>query len=296
MVDNVKMSIEMGYLEAPPGVLLPLGEARHLPSDKLVLVTTGSQGEPTSALVRMANQDHRDIQIVPGDTVIISATPIPGNETVISRTIDNLFRLGARVLYDKVALVHVHGHGGQEDLKLMLNLTRPRYFVPVHGEYRHMLAHAALAKAVGVPDSGIFVLEDGDVLELTQDGGKLADPVPAGHVYVDGHRVFSAGSPILKDRRTLSRDGIVVVVLALNKITGIPVNPPDVISRGFLDQEDSAEVFGKVSASVMEALDHSPNLPLDRDFTKSLVRDTASRVLDQETRKRPMVIPLILEV
>ena len=231
MVENVKMSIQMGYLSDPLGVLLPLGETRQLALENVVLVTTGSQGEPTSALVRIANKDHRDIQVTPGDTVIISATAIPGNETVITRTIDNLFRQGARVLYDRVAMVHVHGHAAQEELKMMLSLTKPRNFVPIHGEYHHLVAHAALARSMGVPESGTFVLEDGDVLELTADGGGVVDTVPAGHVYLDGRRVMGAKSTVLGDRRALSRDGVLVVVLALDKETGLPARPPEVISR-----------------------------------------------------------------
>ena len=297
MVDNVKMSLDMGYLSAPAGVLLSLGETRHLSPDEVVLITTGSQGEPTSALVRIANRDHRDIQIMPGDTVVISATPIPGNETLVSRTIDNLFRQGARVLYDRVALVHVHGHASQEELKTMLNLTKPRFFVPVHGEYRHLLAHASLANLMGVPDSGTFVLEDGDVLELTEDSGRVTDNVPAGHVYIDGHNVMGAKSPVLRDRRALSRDGVVVVVVALDKTTGTPARPPEVFSRGFIDQhEEMSEVFQKVSASVMESLEHGPSLPIDWSFTVDLVKDTASKLLLKETSRSPTIMPVVLEV
>ena len=296
MVENVKMSIEMGYLSPPDGVLLPLGEARQLSSEKVVLVTTGSQGEPTSALVRIANRDHRDIQVVPGDTVIISATPIPGNETVVSRTIDNLLRQGANVLYDKVALVHVHGHGSQEELKMMLNLIKPRFFVPVHGEYHHLVAHASLAKEMGVPRSGIFVLEDGDILELTKDGGRVNGSVPAGHIFVEGHSIKGPKSPNLRDRRDLSRDGIMVVVVALDGNTGMPARPPELISKGFIEQEDMSDVFEKVSASVMESLDHVPNYPIDWGLTNSLVKETVTKILLKETGRRPVIMPVALEV
>ena len=175
MVDNVNMAAAMGYLTLPPGILLPLSESRRLPPEEVVLLTTGSQGEPTSALVRIANRDHRDVRVMEGDTVIISATPIPGNELLVSRTIDNLLRQGAEVLYDRIALVHVHGHASQEELKVMLSLLRPRYFVPVHGEYRHLVAHARLAQDLGVDESGIFVMEDGDLLELSEDGGRMEE-------------------------------------------------------------------------------------------------------------------------
>ena len=296
MVDNVKMSIEMGYLSAPPGVLLPFGEIQQMPSEEVVLVTTGSQGEPTSALVRIANRDHRDIQIIPGDTVIISATAIPGNETLVSKTIDNLFRQGARVLYDKVALVHVHGHAAQEELKMMLSLTKPKFFVPVHGEYHHLVAHAALARAMGVPESGTFVLEDGDVLELTEDEGSVVDSVPAGHVYLDGRRVFGARSPVLGDRRGLSRDGVIVVVVALDSTTGMPVRPPEVISKGYMDQEENSEILQKLSASVLDSLDHSPNFPIDWNSTNELVKSTVSKLLLKETGSCPVIVPVSIEV
>ena len=296
MVDNVKMSIDMGYLSPPPGVLLPMGEASQLSSDNVVLITTGSQGEPTSALVRMANRNHRDIEIVPGDTVIISATAIPGNETVITKTIDNLFRQGARVLYDKVALVHVHGHGSQEELKIMLNLVKPRFFVPVHGEYHHLVAHASLAKSMGLPDSGIFILEDGDVLELTQDGGKVTGSVPAGHIYVEGQNIRMSNSPALKARRDLSKDGVMVVVVALDKTTGMPACSPEVICRGFMDEPEMSEVFQKVSASVTESLDHVPNYPIDWSSTNALVRETVSKLLLKETGRCPVIMPVALEV
>ncbi len=296
MVDNVKMSIEMGYLSVPPGVLLPFGDRRQLSSDNVVLITTGSQGEPTSALVRIANNGHRDIRVIPGDTVIISATPIPGNETLVSRTIDNLFRQGATVLYDKVALVHVHGHASQEELKIMLNLTKPRFFVPVHGEYRHLLAHAALAEAVGVPESGIFVLEDGDVLELDQDEGAVTDKVSAGHVYVDGRSIRGTTSHVLRDRRTLSRDGVVAVVIALDKDTGMPVRPPQIVSSGFVDESEMESAFKRASMSVMESLDHTPNFPIDWGLTNALVKDTVRKVLLQEIGRSPIVMPVSLEV
>ena len=296
MVENVKMSIQMGYLSPPPGVLLTLGETRQLPSDKVVLITTGSQGEPTSALVRMANRDHRDIEIIPGDTVIISATAIPGNEVVVNKTIDNLFRLGAQVLYDKIALVHVHGHGSQEELKLMLNVTRPRFFVPVHGEYHHLVAHASLAEDVGVPESGIFVLEDGDILELTQEGAEVVDTASAELVYVDGRNIRGVKSPILGERRALSKDGVVVVLVTLDKATGMPVKPPEVMSRGFIDEDEMSELFQKVSASVASALDHTPNYPIDWDSVNGRVRETVSRLLLRETGRRPTIMPVSLEV
>ena len=296
MVENVKMSIDMGYLKAPPGVLLQLNEMKRLPPEKVVLVTTGSQGEPTSALVRIANQDHREIRIMPGDTVIISATPIPGNESAVSRSIDNLFRQGARVLYDKIALVHVHGHSSQEELKIMLNLIRPRFFVPVHGEYRHLLAHAAIAKAMGVPETGIFVIEDGDILEVQQHQGEVVGSIPAGHVFVDGQKLIPSDSPVIKERKGISRDGIIVVVVTLDKSTGIPTRQPELVSSGFMDSEESAPVFRKVAQSVEDSLDHRPNYPIDWGATNALVKETATRALLKETGRRPIIVPISLEV
>ena len=296
MVENVKMSMEMGYLTPPPGVLLPLGETKLLADDRTVLITTGSQGEPTSALVRIARQDHRDIQIIPGDTVIISATPIPGNETLVSRTIDNLFRRGARVLYDKVALVHVHGHASQEELKVMLNLTQPRYFVPVHGEYRHMLSHAALAEAMGVGRDGIFVLENGDVLEITDEGGEMAGRVPAGHVYVDGGELIGSNSKVLKERRSLAHDGIIIVAVALDGSTGLAAKPPQVFSSGFTDDEGSRDLFRKISESVSESLEHNYIIPIDWGHTNKVVKEAAAKLLHREAHRYPIVVAVSLEV
>ena len=296
MVDNVKMSMEMGYLSAPPGVLLPLGGTRHLDDDDVVLITTGSQGEPTSALVRIANRDHRDIKVIPGDTVIISATAIPGNETVITRTIDNLFRQGARVLYDRVALVHVHGHAAQEELKIVMSLTKPRNFVPIHGEYHHLVAHASLAEEMGVPKDGIFVLEDGDVLELTADGGEVVDTIPAGHIFVDGKSRRTSGSPVIRDRRLLSRDGVLVVALALDRSTGMPVAPPQVVSQGFLDEGEMPELFDKVSKSVADSLDHVTSHPIDWEEVNRTVRDSVRRLVVRETGRSPVIMPVAMEV
>ena len=295
MVENVKMSVQMGYLNAPPGVLLPLGETRNLPSEELVLVTTGSQGEPTSALVRIANRDHRDIKIKSGDTVIISATPIPGNETVITRTIDNLFRQGAQVLYDKVALVHVHGHAAQEELKTMLNLVKPKFFVPVHGEFHHLVAHASLAKSMGVEESNIFILEDGDVLEIDEDKGEVVGSAPSGHVYVDGRNMLSEGSRVIRDRRSLSRDGVVVVALALDKHTLMPVRPPEIVSKGFMEGEEMEEVFSRVSESLAESLTNGSG-PADWDEIDECVRRIVTKLLVKETGRSPIVTPVALEV
>ncbi|MBF8266831.1 MAG: metallo-beta-lactamase [Dehalococcoidia bacterium] len=296
MVNNVDMALKMGYLSAAPDLITTLKEIKRLPPERVVIVTTGSQGEPTSALVRISSGDHRDVQIMPGDTVVISATPIPGNERVVSKTIDNLFRQGARVLYDKVALVHVHGHASQEELKLMISLTKPKYFVPVHGQHRHLKAHAELAQALGVPPSNTFVLEDGDVLELVPQGGKVVDRVQAGPVYVDGLRVWDMKNEVLRDRRLLARDGFVVVIITQDKRTGRVIKPPEVVSSGFVSTQEQSEIMNEAVQAVMEALNHGSEQLLERGFLTNKVKDAVEKSLYQRTGRRPMVIPEVLEV
>ena len=259
-------------------------------------MTTGSQGEPTSALVRIANGEHRDVQIMPGDTVVISATPIPGNETVVSRTIDNLFRQGAEVLYDRIALVHVHGHASQEELKLMLNLTKPEFFVPVHGELRHLKAHAELAQSLGMRPENTFVLEDGDVLEITPDYAEVVDRVTAGPVYVDGRRVWDMMNGVMRDRRLLSRDGIVVLVLTQDATTGELTRPPEMVSSGFIGVEEHSATVSATAHVVMEALNSNGDHPVERDAIAKLVKDTVGNFLHQQTGRRPMIIPVVVEV
>ncbi len=296
MVDNANMAMKMGYISASPGTVATLNEIRKLPPEQVVIMTTGSQGEPTSALVRIAKNEHRDVHILPGDTVVISATPIPGNETVVSRTIDNLLRQGANVLHDKIALVHVHGHASQEELKLMLNLIRPEYFVPVHGEYRHLKAHAALARDLGVPPDNIFVLEDGDVLEITPQGGEVVGRVTAGPVFVDGLRVWDVTSDVLNDRKLLSRDGIVVMILTQDKNTGQFILPPEMISSGFIDVEEHGETVSETAHLVMEALGSGVGQSLERDAIATKVKDTVGNFLHRQTGRRPMIIPVVVQV
>ena len=296
MVDNINVATEMGYLKLPPGIMISLNEARRLPPDEVVLLTTGSQGEPTSALVRIANRDHREIKVMAGDTVIISATPIPGNELHVSRTIDNLLRQGATVLYDRIATVHVHGHASQEELKLVLNLVRPRYFVPVHGEYRHLMAHAQLAWDLGVADSGIFVLEDGDVLELSEETAQVVEKVSSGPIYIDGLSTRDHRSQVLSQRRALSKDGVVVVVQSTDKQTGRPVGNPETVASGFMDASETKTVFQELAAVLSEALDGDLDLAGQPELMKSKLRETAREFISKETNRRPMIIPVILEV
>ena len=295
MVDSVNVAVEMGYLSLPPGILLPLSETRQLPPEKLVLLTTGSQGEPTSALVRIARKDHRDVRVMPGDTVIISATPIPGNELPVSRTIDNLLRQGAKVLYDRVALVHVHGHASQEELKMVLNLVRPRFFVPVHGEYRHLVAHAQIAWDLGIAESGIFVMEDGDVLELSEESAEVVGKISAGPIFIDGLTTHDNKSEVLRQRRALSKDGVVVVILSMDNGAGQPLAAPKVFSSGFMEAEETGQLFQDLSGQVQSLLNGETGLTGELEATKSKVRETARDFIANATGRRPMIIPVVLE-
>ena len=293
MLANVQMATEMGYLDALPGTIIPVRDVAGLPPERVVLMTTGSQGEPTSALVRIANGESRDVELVRDDTVVISATPIPGNERAVSQTIDNLLRQGARVLYDRVAPVHVHGHASQEELKLMLNLTRPRYFVPVHGEYRHLRAHAQLAWELGAAPDGIFVLEDGEILEIDQDGAGIVGTAPAGPIYLDGPTVMDEDSMVLRERRSLARDGVVVVCAAVDR-DGELTGAVQVAASGFMDAGDTKDTFKRL-AEVVE-MGVSGELPPDNpDQARANIRKVARQFLRNDLNKRPMIIPVILD-
>jgi ribonuclease J len=296
MNNTVRMALDFGYLNDPDRVLAKMDDLPGLPRDRVVFVTTGSQGEPTSALVRMANKDNRQLNIIKGDTVVISATPVPGNEAVVNRTVDNLFKQGAQVLYDKVAPVHVHGHASQEELKLLMNLVKPKFFMPIHGEYRHLSLHARLAESVGIPPENIFVLEDGDVLELNQDSGKIIDKITSSNVYVDGLSVGDIGSVVIRDRRMLSKDGIVMVIITVNRQTGKLVGRPDIVSRGFVDAKESKDMINESRDLVAKALDHGGTRPADWGFINTKVRDTLNKFYYEQTRRRPMVLPFMVKV
>ena len=304
MVDTVNVASDLGYLRLPPGILLPLHATRNLPPEQVVLLTTGSQGEPTSALVRIAKEEHRDVRIMPGDTVVISATPIPGNELPVSRTIDNLLRQRARVLYDRIATVHVHGHASREELKLVLSLVKPRYFVPVHGEYRHLNAHAQIAWDMGVGQDGIFVLEDGDVLELGADGGVTGERVKAGPIYVDGISRRDTQSPVMSQRRSLSRDGVVVVVLTIAQGSRLPAIQPLTVASGFMEEGETGQLFQELGEHLVTELSANPALngaegggpPPNNDELKRKVRETARSFIANATHRSPMIIPVVTEV
>ena len=293
MVANVQMATEMGYLDALPGTIVPVRDVAGLPPERVVLMTTGSQGEPTSALVRIANGESRDVELMEGDTVVISATPIPGNERAVSQTIDNLLRQGAHVLYDRIAPVHVHGHASQEELKLMLNLTRPRYFVPVHGEYRHLRAHAQLAWELGAAPDGIFVLEDGEILEIDQNGAAITGSIPAGPIYLDGATVMDTDSVVLRERRSLARDGVVVVCAGVDP-DGELSGPIQVAGSGFMDPADAKHAFKRLAEAVEMGV--SGDLPADDpDKARANIRKVARQFLRNDLNKRPMIIPVILD-
>lgn len=296
MNDTVRVALELGYLDAPDGILLRLDEVRGVPRDKLVFITTGSQGEPTSALVRMANRDHRQVHILRGDTIVLSASPVPGNEALINRTVDSLFKQGAQVLYSKVAQVHVHGHASQEELKLLLNLVKPKFFMPIHGEYRHLTIHAQLAKSVGIAKENIFVLEDGGILELSSQSSKITGKVSAGNVYIDGLSIGDIGAVVLRDRRMLSRDGIVMVIIAVNRQTGKLLGRPDIVSRGFIDTKEAKEMIELSRDVVVKALDHGHDRPADWGFISTKVRDVLHAYYYEQTKRHPMILPFMVRV
>ena len=296
MTDTVQMALELGYLNAPDNILTRVEEIRRLPRDKIVFITTGSQGEPTSALVRIANRDHRHVHILRGDTVVFSASPIPGNEALINRTVDALFKQGAQVLYSRVSQVHVHGHASQEELKLLINLVKPKFFMPIHGEYRHLTIHSQLAQSVGIPKQNTFVMEDGDILELSPLSAKKAGRVTAGNVYVDGLSVGDVGTVVLRDRRMLSRDGIVMVIIAVNRQTGKLVGRPDIVSRGFVDMREAKDMIEESRNLVARTLDHGRDRPADWGFISAKVRDVLNKFYYEQTKRRPMVLPFMVKV
>lgn len=296
MNDSIKMAISLGYLRAPSGLIGNLDELKKLPNERIALITTGSQGEPTSALVRIANRDHRSLRIIKGDTIILSSSPIPGNESLVNRTIDSLYKQGAKVFYDRLTKVHVHGHASQEELKLLLNLVKPKFFMPVHGEYRHLSLHAELAQSVGVPKANNFVMEDGDILELTPRSARINGKVPAGHVYVDGLSVGDVGSVVLRNRRMLSRDGIVVAIVAVDKQTGKLASRPDVVSRGFVDVNESKELLEKSKDVVAAALNHNGQKVLEWSVVNNEIREALNRFYYEKTRRRPMILSVMIKV
>jgi ribonuclease J len=243
-----------------------------------------------------AASESRQVHILRGDTVVISATPVPGNEGLINRTIDNLFKQGARVIYSKLAQVHVHGHASQEELKLLLNLVKPKFFMPIHGEYRHLSLHARLAQSVGIPEENIFVLEDGDILELGPQSGRINGKITSGNVYVDGLSVGDIGTIVLRNRRMLSRDGIVVVIIAVNKQTGKLMSRPDIVSRGFVDTREAKDMLEESRNLVARTLDHSGTRPAEWSLVNTKVKDVLNKFYYEQTKRRPMILPFMVQV
>lgn len=297
MVNNVQIAIELGYLSVSDGVLIEPDELGRYPDDQVLILTTGSQGEPMAGLSRMASNNHRSVSIMPGDTVIISATPIPGNEMGVSRTIDNLMKLGANVVAGRDKKIHVSGHASQEELKLMLDLIRPKYFIPVHGEYRMLKQHGDLAVQMGVEKDHVLIGDNGQIFEFSNRSGNKAGRVNAGRVFVDGLGVGDVGNIVIRDRQQLAMEGVVIVVMTLAKGTSHALAGPDIVSRGFVYVRDSEELISEAHDRVAAVLERCEAGNI-REWAviKSQVRDTLSRYLYEKTKRRPMILPIIMEV
>ncbi|ANE47591.1 ribonuclease J [Paenibacillus swuensis] len=299
MVNVVNIASELGYLNIPDGMLIEPEEVNKMSADRVVILSTGSQGEPMSALTRMARSTHRKIDILPGDTVIIAATPIPGNEKYVGRTVDELMRLGANVIYGpgSVSGVHVSGHGSQEELKLMLTLMQPKYFIPIHGEYRMLRHHGMLAESIGVEKENIFLVDNGDIVEIQNGSARKSGKVQAGNVLIDGLGVGDVGNIVLRDRKLLSQDGILVVVVTLSKQEGNILSGPDIISRGFVYVRESEGLLDEANKIVTNTLNRlmSDNVN-EWASLKTHVKEALGRFLYEQTRRRPMILPIIMEV
>ncbi|HZD39814.1 MAG TPA: ribonuclease J, partial [Terriglobales bacterium] len=296
MIRNSQVAAELGYLHLPRSFLTDSDRWQDLAPDRLTFLTTGSQGEPLSVLHRVALDDHKTIKIEAGDTIILSSKFIPGNEKTISNLINHLYRRGAEVHYEKVSEIHVSGHASQEELKTMLQLTRPRFFVPIHGEYRHLVRHRRLAQDVGIPTENCFILEDGDVLELTANCAKKTNAIRVGRVFVDGRGVGDVGDVVIRDRRHLSEDGLVLAVMAIHQQSGDIVAGPDLISRGFMGAEESEEILEHAKKVVFETL-ASMNRETRTDPTeiKEEMRKALRRFFRKKLERHPVVLPYIIE-
>jgi ribonuclease J len=296
METNVRIAAELGYLRVPEGGVLPLEEVAALPPYRQVILSTGSQGEPNSAMALMAAEEHKYVQVAEGDLVVLSARIIPGHERTITKLVNQLLRLGAEVLWEPVAFVHVSGHASQEELKLLLNLVRPSYFIPVHGEYRHLLAHARLAQEVGLPRERAFVIEDGQGVEFTKTSGRMLPGIPVGRVLVDGKGIGDVGAVVLRDRELLAQDGMVVVAVTVDRGTGEIIAGPEIASRGWVYERESEAVLEEAKAVLREALaGKAGETPMARDVLQSLLRGTLRRFITQRYERKPIVLPIILE-
>ncbi|WP_312699468.1 ribonuclease J [Sedimentibacter sp.] len=297
MINAVKVSQELGYLEAPEGTLIHVNDLKDYKDSEIVLMTTGSQGEPMSALTRMANSDHKKIQIKKGDLVIISANPIPGNEKTVSRVINMLYEKGATVLYDALTQVHVSGHARREELKLMLSLLKPKFFIPVHGEYRHLMQHAKLAEEMGVPEKNTVIAKNGDVIELTSKSIGINGSVTSGNILVDGLGVGDVGNIVLRDRKLLAENGLIIVVLVTERGSGKIISGPEIVSRGFIYVRENIDLIEESKSVIRKALSKCENTKIkDWNNIKMMIKDALSSFIYEKIKRNPMILPIIMEV
>jgi ribonuclease J len=297
MVSNAQIALNLGYLKIPENTWLKLEDLKNLPDHEAVIITTGSQGEPMSVLSRIATDEHKQIKVKEGDTVILSAKMIPGNERSIGKIINHLFRRGATVIYEKVSEVHVSGHASKEELKLMLNLIKPKYFMPVHGEYRHLVYHSMLAKKLEIPKENIFIMKNGDILEIKEDGARIGGNVNSGRIFIDGKGIGDVEEMVLRDRLRLAHDGIVLIILAIEKLSGNIVSGPDIISRGFVFEDASQDVINNVRELLSETIKGlEPEVFSDSTLLKAKLRSTLKKYLRNTMERRPMIMPIIFEV
>lgn len=297
MINNIEMAFELGYLTAPDNIIIGIDEVRNYTPGQVVVLTTGSQGEPLSALSRMARGTHKNISVTAQDFVIISATPIPGNEKMVTKVVNQLLKLGAEVIYESMYDVHVSGHAYQEELKLMLSVIKPKYFMPVHGEYKHLSRHASLAERVGVLRENIILGNIGEVYEISENGITHTETVPSGQIMVDGYGVGDVGSVVLRDRRLLSQDGIVIVVFTVDAAEGMLISGPDIVSRGFVYVKESEELIAEACVAAREVIEkYNDYYYKDWAVIKSKIKDEVARVLYKKTKRSPMVLPIVMEV
>ncbi|MCH7970938.1 MAG: ribonuclease J [Chloroflexi bacterium] len=296
MVNNTKIARELGHLDISGDLTITSAEANSLPDHKVLILTTGSQGEPQSGLVRMSRNDHRDIRIKDGDTVIMSANTIPGNEMPVNESINDLVRLGARVITNREQRTHVPGHARKEELRMLLNVTRPKYFVPLHGEYRMLKAHADLARATGVEKENVFLLTDGDVLELDDESGKVVDHVEAGHIFVHGLGMWDESGNVVVERRSLSHNGVVTVAFSRNSVDGSLVGKPKIVSAGFVHTEDADQLLREAEDALIPVLDRSLKKPVEWAEVERIVRTTVGSFLSRRTKRRPLIITSAIDV
>ncbi len=297
LISNAQIALDLGYLTIPKDTWLTLDKLGSLDDDRVTLLTTGSQGEPMSVLSRIAIGEHKHIQIRDGDTVILSAKMIPGNERSIGRIINHLFSRGANVIYEKVSEVHVSGHASKEELKLMLNMVRPKYFIPIHGEYRHLVYHSKLAAKSGIPKDNIFILEDGDVLRIGEDSAEINGKVTSGRIFIDGKSIGDVEDMVLRDRWRLAQDGIIIILLSVEKHTAKVISEPDIITRGFV-VDDSSEFINETLKRIISEAVSLMDMEIVRDASllKTKVRNLVKKQLKQKFSQRPMIIPIIMEV